>query len=217
MLLKWPRRRLNGNIWIGKDQMVRLLRENDLKTRSRLKWYNLKTWTLSPFTPFIIISIFRKRKTLTLSWNPTSALRRSGQRWLQEIPTNRNQSISSSCVYSVHFQIYVNYIARVLDNFRMRKKMIESTVMAATFAVDNIKHLAHNVTRNAEHDWVNRLWSLCSSIQCSQISYWSPHLTKPNPLQACWSSCLPLRGFALCPTILPWLCAIKQIYLPSII
>ena len=67
MLLKWPRRRLNGNIWIGKDQMVRLLWENDLKTRSRLKWYNLKTWTLSPFTPFIIISIFRKRKTLTLS------------------------------------------------------------------------------------------------------------------------------------------------------
>lgn len=34
----------------------------------------------------------------------------------------------------------------------MRKKKIESTVMAPTFAVDNIKHLAHNVSWNAEHD-----------------------------------------------------------------
>ena len=65
-------------------------------------------------------------------------------------------------VYIFKFMLII--LVRVLDNFRMRKKMIESTVMASTFAVDNIKHLAHNVTQNAEHDWVNRLWSLCSSI-----------------------------------------------------
>ena len=31
MLLKWPRRRPNGSIWIGKDQMVRLVREKNQK------------------------------------------------------------------------------------------------------------------------------------------------------------------------------------------
>ena len=50
----------------------------------------------------------------------------------------------------VHFKILVQQIKS--DTFRMRKKKIESTVMAPTFAVDNIKHLAHNVSWNAEHD-----------------------------------------------------------------
>ena len=31
MLLKWPRRRPNESIWIGKDQMVRLVREKNQK------------------------------------------------------------------------------------------------------------------------------------------------------------------------------------------
>lgn len=30
ILLKWPRSRPNGNIWIGKDKMVRLVKPKDL-------------------------------------------------------------------------------------------------------------------------------------------------------------------------------------------
>ena len=126
MLLKWPRRRPNGSIWIGKDQMVRLVREKNQKK-------------------------LNKQIEMAMAARDTNE--------------QKPEHLLFMCVlYSVHFQIYVNYIVRVFDNFRMRKKKIESTVMAPTFAVDNIKHLAHNVTRNAEHDWVNRLWSLCSSI-----------------------------------------------------
>ena len=54
----------------------------------------------------------------------------------------------------VHFILCSDSSAnfKSFDIFRMRKKKIESTVMAPTFAVDNIKHLAHNVSWNAEHD-----------------------------------------------------------------
>ena len=68
MLLKWPRRGLNGNIWIGKDQMVRLVREKDLKKLNKqiemVQFEDVVSLTLYPFN---IISIFRKRKTPTLS------------------------------------------------------------------------------------------------------------------------------------------------------
>jgi len=35
ILLKWPRQRPNGQIWIGKDKMVRLVKENDMNKMNR--------------------------------------------------------------------------------------------------------------------------------------------------------------------------------------
>ena len=67
ILMKWPRRRPNGNIWIGKDQMVRLVREKDLKKLNKqiemVQFEDVDSYLY----PFDIISIFRKRKTPTLS------------------------------------------------------------------------------------------------------------------------------------------------------
>ena len=65
--MKWPRRRPNGNIWIGKDQMVRLVREKDLKKLNKqiemVQFEDVVSHTFYSFN----ISIFRKRKTPTLS------------------------------------------------------------------------------------------------------------------------------------------------------
>ena len=53
MLVKWTRRRLNGNIWIGKDQMVRLVREKDLKKLNKqiemVQFEDLDPLTFYPF------------------------------------------------------------------------------------------------------------------------------------------------------------------------
>ena len=68
ILMKWPRRRPNGNIWIGKDQMVRLVREKDLKKLNKqIEMVQFEDVDSLTFYPFNMISIFRKRKTPTLS------------------------------------------------------------------------------------------------------------------------------------------------------
>ena len=65
MLLKWPRRRPNGNIWIGKDQMVRLVKEKDLKKLNKqIEMVQLENMDPLTFYPFYIILSSGKEKLL---------------------------------------------------------------------------------------------------------------------------------------------------------
>ena len=105
------------------------------------------------------------------------------------MPTNRNQSISSSCVYILNFSLAI-IKSRIHSGCGKRRSSQRLWLPPLQWTISNTWPTTYLGMPNMT-EWTNRLWSLCSSVPKVAIG----HLSKPNPLQACWSSCLPLRGF----------------------
>jgi len=105
ILLKWPRSRPNGNIWIGKDKMVRLVKPKDLNKMEKQ------------------IALEKKNSYACLNPYISPEEERIAMAARENIGPRPDQLL-----------------------FRLRKKRAEVTSMAPTFAEDNLRHLAHNVS-----------------------------------------------------------------------